>query len=166
MNQDILDNEFSEIEFSDLKFTGKLMGKSWQHDQTLEHLKKVRYLLFLFPFLFFYPIITNYLFHDFFSMELFVERLIFAGIFVLSGIFFNRYRLAALLSSMLPSVLMMMYLVVIGYFAIRLSGFYLAVIFILGTGIFYHFKEKRLRNELINEFKSGNPNVIIKKNQP
>lgn len=161
MQENILDDSFSTIEFSDLKFTGKLMGKSWKHEQCTDHLKKVRYLLFLFPLLFFYPIVTNYLFHDMFSKDLFIERLIFAAIFILSGIFFNKYRLAALIFPMLPSILMMLYLIMIGYFAIRLSGFYLAVIFILGVGIFYHFREKKLRNELIDEFKSGNTDAIL-----
>ncbi len=160
--QEILDDQLSNIQFSDLKFKGKLYGKEYQRERAADFLKKIRVLLFILPVLVFYPILTDFVIHDIVNYDLLFERTIFSIIFILSGILFYKNPLIAIIAAMLAPILMMTAMLFTGFYTIRLLGFYGAIIALLIVGIYYYFQEKKVRNELIQEYKNGNEDAVLK----
>ena len=92
-----------EVEFEQHEFKGKGAGKAWKYTQNLNGLIRTRVIIFLMALLMFYPIITNFLFHDVFFVELLIARLVYAGLLVLAGVLFNRYRFWLLAWPLSPS---------------------------------------------------------------
>jgi hypothetical protein len=159
--QEILDDQLSNIDFSDLKFKGKLYGKGYKREQAADFLKKIRVLLFILPILVFYPILTDFVLHDIVNYDLLFERIVFSIIFMLSGIFFYKNPLIAIIAAMLSPILMITFMLLTGSYTIRLLGFYGAIIALLIVGIYYHFQEKKIKKELIAEFKNGNEDAVL-----
>lgn len=157
----IIDGVGQEIDFSDLKFVGKLYGKNYQRLQATEFLKRIRVLLFIVPIYLFYPLVTNFLFYDVFGVNLFVEKLVFAFMLIGCGFLFNKNPLIAMIISIIPPVGMLRLLVLIEMYEIKTIALYIAIIILLSLGIYNYYKEKRLKKVLIKEFMNGNKDAIL-----
>jgi sulfite exporter TauE/SafE len=98
----------------------------------------------------FYPIITNYLFHEIFIPELFFERIIFSAMLLMSGLLFNRFRVISLILAFIPLLLIAItYLTIPENFNFKRIGFILAILILIASGFYYHFKAIRLKKELL-----------------
>lgn len=138
-----------EVDFEKVKFKGKLAGKSWKYSQSLDRIIAVRITIFAMTILVFYPIVSNYFFHDVFTMELFIERIVFALILLFAGLIFNKYRIAAILIATIPLILILLsYILIPGQFDYRKIGFTTAILLIVLSGIYQHFQLKNLKKEL------------------
>lgn len=153
-----------EIKLSDVEFSGKLAGKSWQHEQALQRLKQVRLVIFLMAGVVFYPLLMLYFFQQFFYVEVWVERLVFCAIYLACGIAFMRYRLAALIIAILmTAVLVLIYFQYnFAYFSFRKFTFNFSVFIIIGLGIYFHFKEIQLKKELLAAVRAKHPEAKVK----
>ncbi len=138
-----------ELEYREMKFTGKYAGKSWEHSQCIDGLIRTRAIIFIMVLLVFYPMVSNYIFHDYFSLEMFIERVVYSVLFLIAGMMFNKYRMLSTVIAMIPMIIILLtYLAIAGQFSIGKVGFSVAIIFILLSGVYYHYKGKRLRKEL------------------
>ena len=159
----ILDDKFSNVDFSKVTFRGKLAGKSWKLEQALDRLAQVRIVIFVMTALVFYPVFVNYFVYDVFTPDLFIERLVFSLILLLCGIFFEKNRLIAIIAALLPlGLILAIYLFLQPeYFSVKRVGFLVAIFSMVALGILFHFKAKRFRKELVAEVRKGNPLAIV-----
>ena len=163
--KNILDEELTDrtIDLSNYQFRGKLSGLNWKREQAQARISMSRKLIFGMSVLFFYPIIRNYLFFDIIDWGWFVERLIFSVILVLCGVFFYKNRLVALIVACIPIILILItYLFYIDYLPLRIIGFFLGVLILMGVGIYFHFQEKKLSQELVIQVRKDNPEAIAR----
>ena len=138
-----------ETDLLDREFRGKLAGKSWKYEQQLDGLVRTRMVIFAMSLLVFHPILMNYLYHDFFSQDLLIERIAFSGLYLLAGALFNKFRILSIVIALIPSVLIFLtYLIIEGQFDIRKLGFTGAILLLILTGIYHHFKSTQLGDEL------------------
>jgi|GEM_PF-1655909 len=135
-----------EIEFTKIKFSGKLGRKAWKYAQHIDKIIMVRAVIFILSILMFYRVLTNYLFHDFFSLDFFIERVIFGLVFIVAGLIYNKYRIAAIVIASLPIILILTSSIM--YDGFRGGAFNAAVLLIILSGIYYHFQAKKIRKEL------------------
>lgn len=148
-----------EVEFAEINFSGKLAGKSWQYQQQVDGLIRTRVFIFLMSILVFYPILTNYLFHDLFDLEFMVERAVFSLILIAAGLMFNKFRALSILLALLPVTLILLsYFFIPGNLDLKRAAFMGAVGIIIAAGLYHHFRAKRLRQELEGHLSSlSNP---------
>ena len=138
-----------ELEFEKRKFSGKLAGLSWRYSQNLRGLIRVRAIILIMTLLVFYPILSNFIFHGVFFPELLWERVIFSVVLLISGLLFNKFRLASIIIAIIPILIILLtYIVVAGQFDYRKIGFTSAILVILISGIYHHFQLIRLRRDL------------------
>ena len=138
-----------ELEFRKIKFTGKDAGKSWQYAQSIDGLIITRAIVFAMAALVFYPILSNYLFHDVFTMDLLVERVIFSLMLIVGGVLFNRNRVIAIIIASVPiGLILLTYLFFQDQMHIYKIGFTAAVLFLVLRGLHYNKRSKKLKQEL------------------
>lgn len=146
-----------EIEFEKTKFHGKLAGKAWKYSRNLSGLIRTRAIIFLMAILVFFPVLTNYLFHDIFYPELLIERAIYSVIFITSGILFNKLRILSIILASLPIILILTtYLLILKQFDYKVIGFLAAILFLILSGIYHNYRLKIIKRELDNSFKDSN----------
>ena len=138
-----------ELEFQKIKFSGKAAGTSWKYSQSVDGLIITRAVIFAMALLVFYPILSNYLFHDVFLADLLIERLVFSFIFIIAGVLFNRYRVLSIVLATLPILLMLItHVFLVEHINIYSIGFVVAVLFLVLRGLHYNKRVKQLREEL------------------
>ena len=138
-----------EIEFEKNKFKGTLAGKAWKYSRNLDGLIRVRAVIFIMAILVYFPVITNYFIHDFFSPELLFERFIYSVMLITAGVMFNRFRVLTIVVATIPLALILLnYVMIAGQFDNRKVAFTIAIIVLILSGIFHHFKLLKLRKEL------------------
>lgn len=138
-----------EIEFTKIKFSGKLGGKAFKYADHIEKIIMVRTLIFAMSILVFYPVIINYLFHDFFSVELFIERAIFSLMLIVAGLIYNKYRIVSIIIAIIPIVLILLTMLMhIEEANMKSLAFYTAILLFIFSGIYYHLQAKKIRKEL------------------
>ena len=137
-----------EVEFEQHEFKGKGAGKAWKYTQNLNGLIRTRVIIFLMALLMFYPIITNFLFHDVFFAELFIARLVYAGLLVLAGVLFNRYRFLAIGLASIAILLAISDYLLSETYDVRQIGALSGVLILILSGIYHHIQLKKLRKEL------------------
>lgn len=161
--KNILDEEYTEreVDLSDYNFRGKLSGLSWKLEQAQARVSMARKVIFGMSILLYYPIIRNYIVFSEWDWEMFLERSLFSGILILCGVFFHKNRLVAMIVASLPITLILLaYLFFIDYLPLRTIGFFLGVLFLIGVGIYYHFQEKKIRQELVIQVRKDNPEAV------
>ncbi len=159
---EILDEQHSTLDLSSVEFRGTLAQKKRQLDQSTGWLKRCRFFIFTMAAVIFYPFFILYFLHGYFSSSLLAERIVFGAILVLAGLFFYKFRLQALLISLIPlGTIIATYLFTSPELFLNRLGFNFAIFGLLLFGIFHHFREKRLRDELLKEIKNGNPDAVI-----
>lgn len=162
----ILD-DLSDIQSNNIanyKFIGKLAVASWKYDGAVNYLKYIRILIGIMGLIMLYPVLINYLFLDFFSMGILIERLILCTILLFCFGIYNRFRLAALIIALLPiALLLFISLTNLEYFSVKQFGFNGAVFLLVIGGIYYHFKEKKLGLTLKDALINKHPDAILKK---
>lgn len=160
----ILDDYISDqnINLKQYRFRGKLAGKKWKHEQAVDRINIARKIIFLMSILVFYPVLRYYLDFGVFDLIWFIERLIYSIVFLLCGIFFEKFRLASMIIAMIPILFILFsYLFFIEYFPLRIIAFNLAIMFLIGMGIYFHFQEKKLTKFLIQKIKERDQEVEI-----
>jgi len=164
--KEILDDQlnFQSTQISDYKFIGKLAVTSWKYDGALNYLKNIRWLIGIMGMVMFYPILTNYLFLDFFSFDIFIERVVFCVILFICAGLYQRFRVVSTIIALLPIGLLLFFsLTNLEYFSVKQFGFNGAVFLIIAAGLFYHFREKKLKKALEVAILNKHPDAIIRK---
>lgn len=156
MSKDILDDQFlknSEIDFSEIKFSGKLAGKAWKLEQAIKKINQARIVLFVLGGL----ITALMLFLTFktgFLLD-YVLSLIIGLIFIGCGFMVKKYPI--------PSIAIPLAL----YISVQLIDFMLnnsnlyrgsawkvAIVFFLGYGIYNAVVASKIKKELIEAAKN------------
>jgi len=159
----ILDDQYTnkDIDLSNYQFRGKLSGRNWKRDQALNRIDVTRKIILGMSLLVFYPVVLSYLALGQVDIALLIERIIYSLIFLACGLLFYRFRLAAMIVALIPmSSILATYLLFMNIVPIRTVAFIIAIIVLIFVGIFFHFQEKSLKKELINEVRKGNPEVV------
>lgn len=148
-----LNKEYIRKDETDLlnnDFRGKLAGKAWKYEQNLDGLIRTRLLLFVMIFLVYYPIVSNFIFYDFFSAGLLIERIIYSLGYIAGFFLFNKSRNLAIILGLIPSILIFIAYLEPQYFNIKVLGFTAAIVIAIGAGFYYNFQVKKLKKELEN----------------
>lgn len=141
-----------ELDFEQRKFRGKLAAKSYQYSRQLDGLVRTRLIMFFCVPLVLYRVLSNYLFHDFFDMSFFIERLVFATVIAVGALLFNKVRIVAIIIAAIPlAIISVVHLMQIDDSGIRIVGFMLATTIAVLVGIFHHQKSRSLRRYLERE---------------
>ena len=156
----ILDEGLRSMNIEDYRFKGKLAGKSWAHQQSLNRIEMVRRVLFLFALAIFYPVFMAFIFSDVpIDIAIIVERSILSTIMIICGLLLPKFRLTSLLVALLP-VLVIIYTNFLYGFGIWQMGFNASILVFICIGIFYHFREISQRKELVQFIREGGENVV------
>ncbi len=116
-----------ELEFRKLKFRDKNAGKIYQYSNHVDGLIR-----------------TNQL-----HSEFFYERLIFSGMFLISGFLFNTFRIISILLATIPMLIIAAsYLLIAQNFNIYKIAYSFAILLFILSGIYYNYKVKTLEKEL------------------
>ncbi len=138
-----------EIEFEKKKFKGILAGKAYKYSRNIDGLIRTRILIFAMSLIVFYPVLTNYLFHEYLDIQFFIERIVFCAILVTSGLLFNKYRVLSIILAVIPVLIISStYLIYPGTFHIRTGAFMLAIAMVILIGIYHDFQCKKIKREL------------------
>ena len=162
----LLDDEYTdkqEVDLEDYEFTGKLTGKSWKHELCLSRLEQTKKIMLFSILVIFYPVLTNLLFHSVFLTDLMVERVVFALLVLIGVYIMPKRRLLGLILALIPLFLLFIFPIIdLTQFSVRRVGFNGALLMVMIVGIHFHFKEKKIREELVREILNGNPEVLRK----
>ena len=148
-----------EIDLSNEQFRGKLAGKAWKLEQHDSKVEMSRVVIFGASFLIFVSIILNYLFHNTFSQTNLIFGLFLALIFIACGILFKKYTVGSILIALLlQGVIILEYLSFPESYSLRWIALIGAIFILIGSGLIFHFKAKKLRSELIEEVRKQRRN--------
>ncbi len=162
----ILDETLSKqtTEIEDYKFIGKLAVTSWKYDGTVNYLKKLRQIIIVMGLAILYPVLANYLFLDHFSLSIFIERVFLSCILFLCAGLYKKIRLISIIVALVPiGLLLYLYITNLDYFSVKRFGFNGAVFLIVLAGIYFDYREKKLKTKLQEAMENGHPDVILRK---
>jgi len=162
----ILDEALSNQskKFEDYKFIGKLAVTSWKYDGTINYLKKLRQIIIVMGLAILYPVLVSYLFLDHFSMDIFMERIFLSSILFSCAGFYQKFRLASIIVALLPiGLLLSLYIINIEYFSVKRFAFNGAVFLLVLAGIYFDYREKKLKAKLQEAMDNEHPDVILRK---
>ncbi|MEM9919361.1 MAG: hypothetical protein AAF990_14760 [Bacteroidota bacterium] len=153
---ELLDDPLEEIDLTKIAFRGKLSAKKWQYIQTLDNLKRTKVIILLMGGVLLYPVLIIFMVEGTVNPALAIERLCMAGILVACYFFFNRFRLLAIsFGILIAGLILWIYLSSLIYFSIWRFGINAAMFLLILAGYYFHFREKRLKSELMDAWRNG-----------
>lgn len=163
---DILDEHLLDqkgnLDLEKIDFYGKLAGKKWKYKQTISNLATIRKIMIFMGFLILYPVVSYLVVRGIFEWDAFVERLILSSFLFVGAFFFNKYRIVSIIIGLIG-----LGLLILAYLFMGLSILNTRVLFnitlwgIIASGIFFNFREKKLKNELLQEYINKNPEAQL-----
>ena len=144
-----------EVSFSKTKLKGKLGAKIYKYGTHLDKIIASRLAMFITAIFVFLDILSNYVFHDSFLMELFIERFVCSIILIIAGLLFNKLRTVSILLAIIPTLyLLHSYFFFQENFSVYRVGITAAMLIVIGSGIYYDYQAKKIRKELVGLLKS------------
>jgi len=163
---DILDEHLLDtkgnLDLDKIDFYGKLAGRKWKYQQTISSLVTIRRIMIFMGLLILYPIVSSFFVRGIFELETFLLRVFFSFFLFLGAILFNKFRIVSVIIALIG-----LSLLIIAYLYSGFSIFNMRILFniifsgIIASGIFFHFREKQLKNELLLEFMNKNPEAKL-----
>lgn len=97
----------------------------------------------------FYRVFANYIFLDYFSTDVLIERCVLSAIMISAGLLFNQARIVAIVIAALPMILLLcIYIFDLESFNRKIIGFMGAVVLLILFGLYYEVQSIKLRKEL------------------
>ena len=159
---DILDEQFYNFELSSVEFQGKLAEKNKLREQSLKWVERTRFFILALAGVVLLPVLVNYLLYDFFSMDIFVKRILISLVLFLCFLVFRALSLASMLISLFcVGFLLIDYFTHTSVLSFQRLGFNCAIFSLIIFGIYHHFKAIKLGDELAQAIKNKNPEVIL-----
>lgn len=137
-----------ERDFARQKFKGKEAGKAWKHTQHLQKITSAKVLIILMIFASWRLVITNYLFHDYWSTEMFVERAVLCFAFVISALLFNKFRILSVTLGVLGMLVILFTYYISGTTTLKSYASNLAILLVIVSSLYFDVKAQKLRKEL------------------
>ena len=160
--REILDEQFYNFDLSTVQFRGKLAGKNWRREQSIDWVERTRVFILVMAGVVLYPVLANHLFYNLFSLDFFIERLVISTVLILCFLFFRKFSLASMIISLLPiGLIIINYLVFTPELSFRRLGFNCAIFCLIVWGIYSYFKAIKLSHELVEEIKNKNPEAVV-----
>jgi len=138
-----------ELEFLKQKFNGNVALKKHQYSNCIDEMVKIRLMLFVMSIIVFYPVVINYVVTKEFQLDFFIERLTFAVLFFVAGLLFNKYRVLAIIMGMIVIGLILFGNLFSQGLYLRSLVFNLFILGVLIGGLYYHYKLKGLKTDLM-----------------
>ena len=138
-----------ELEFLKQKFNGNVALKKHQYSNCIDAMVKIRLMLFVMSIIVFYPVVINYVVTKEFQLDFFIERLTFAVLFFVAGLLFNKYRVLAIIMGMIVIAVILFGNLFSQGLYLRSLVFNLFILGVLIGGLYYHYKLKGLKTDLM-----------------
>jgi len=138
-----------ELEFLKQKFNGNVALKKHQYSNCIDAMVKIRLMLFVMSIIVFYPVVINYVVTKEFQLDFFIERLTFAVLFFVAGLLFNKHRVLAIIMGMIVIAVILFGNLFSQGLYLRSLVFNLFILGVLIGGLYYHYKLKGLKTDLM-----------------
>lgn len=138
-----------ELEFRKLKFNDERAGKIYLYSNYVDGLIRTRAIILIMSVLVLFPSLISLLISNALDFELLLGRIISGTMFLISGIFFNKYRIPSIILGIIPVLfLIATFLFIPSQFNLKMTVYAGAILFLISSGFYYNFKVKKLQKEL------------------